>query len=383
MIKSIFSITKVIVVAVLSTLVSVIVSAPLVFAHEVQPAVADLNFADGRIEISLEMNLEGVLSGIDLGSVLDTNEAPEAARYEALHALTGDDLAREFRTAWPSLSRGIVLSADGVALALELISVLVPEVENPEVPRLSVVTFVGDAGVGAKDATFEWASTYGTIVLRQIGVEEPYTGYLAGGENSGPIPLGGGGALPIWETFVSYIPTGFAHIVPMGLDHILFVLGLFFLSTRMKPLLWQVSAFTAAHTITLALASLGYVAVPGSIVEPLIAASIAYVAIENIYMKGQLTPWRPFLIFGFGLLHGLGFASVLEEFGLPQHGFVAALIGFNIGVELGQLFVIAVAFLAVGLWFGTKSWYRRVIAVPASVAIAMMGIWWVIERTIL
>jgi hypothetical protein len=107
------------------------------------------------------------------------------------------------------------------------------------------------------------------------------------------------------------------------------------------------------------------------------------VAIENIFMKGQLTPWRPFLIFGFGLLHGLGFASVLEEFGLPQHGFVAALIGFNIGVELGQLFVIAVAFLAVGLWFGNKPWYRRVIAVPASAAIAMMGIWWVIERTIL
>jgi len=368
---------------VLSTLVSVIVFASSVHAHEVQPAVADLTFEDGRLTVTLEMNIEGVLAGIDLGSVLDTNEAPEAARYDTLHALTGDELEREFAKAWPSFSDGIALGADGQVLPIELLSISVPDIDNADVPRLSVITFYAEAGVGAKDAMFEWATTYGTIVLRQVGVEEPYTGYLAGGENSGPIPLDGGGALPIWETFVSYIPTGFAHIVPMGLDHILFVVGLFFLSTQMKPLLWQVSAFTAAHTITLALASLGYVSVPGSIVEPLIAASIAYVAIENIYMKGQLTPWRPLLVFAFGLLHGLGFASVLEEFGLPQHGFVAALIGFNIGVELGQLFVIAVAFLAVGLWFGNKPWYRRVIAVPASVAIAIMGLWWVVERTVL
>lgn len=368
---------------VLSTLVSVMIVAPTAQAHEVQPAVADLAYVDGRIELTLEMNLEGVLAGIDLGSVLDTNEAPEAARYDALHDLSGAELESEFTASWPAFSEGIGLSVDGASVPLELAAVVAPEVENSDVPRVSTVKIFADVGVGANEATFEWASNYGTIVLRQIGVAEPYTGYLVGGENSGPIPLGGGGALPIWQTFVSYIPTGFAHIVPMGLDHILFVLGLFFLSTLMRPLLWQVSAFTAAHTITLALASLGYVAVPGSIVEPLIAASIAYVAIENIFMKGQLTPWRPFLIFGFGLLHGLGFASVLEEFGLPQHGFVAALIGFNIGVELGQLFVIAVAFLAVGLWFGNKPWYRRVIAVPASAAIAMMGIWWVIERTIL
>jgi hypothetical protein len=383
MIKSFLSLAKVIFAGVLSTLVSVMIVASSAQAHEVQPAVADLVYVDGRIELTLEMNLEGVLAGIDLGSVLDTNEAPQAARYDALHALTGADLAGEFTAAWPSFAKGIFLSVDGNSVPLDLAGVISPDVENPDVPRLSTVSIFADVGAEANEAAFEWAPNYGTIVLRQVGVNEPYTGYLAGGENSGPIPLGGGGALPIWQTFVSYIPTGFAHIVPMGLDHILFVLGLFFLSTRMKPLLWQVSAFTAAHTITLALASLGYVAVPGSIVEPLIAASIAYVAIENIFMKGQLTPWRPFLIFGFGLLHGLGFASVLEEFGLPQHGFVAALIGFNIGVELGQLFVIAVAFLAVGLWFGNKPWYRRVIAVPASAAIAMMGIWWVIERTIL
>ncbi|CAN0588825.1 unnamed protein product, partial [Ectocarpus sp. 12 AP-2014] len=134
----------------------------------------------------------------------------------------------------------------------------------------------------------------------------------------------------------------------MGLDHILFVLGLFFLSTRMGPLLWQISAFTLAHTVTLALGALGYVNIPGNIVEPIIAASIVYVAVENI-VSDKLHRWRPLVIFVFGLLHGLGFASVLGEFGLPADQFIPALIGFNVGVELGQLTVIAIAFLLVFL----------------------------------
>ena len=139
---------------------------------------------------------------------------------------------------------------------------------------------------------------------------------------------------------------GFDHIVPKGLDHILFVLGLFFLAAQFRPLLLQISLFTLAHTITLALAALGYVNLPGSIVEPLIAASIVFIAIENVWARG-ISRWRPFVIFGFGLLHGLGFASVLGEFGLPEETFVAALIGFNVGVEVGQLAVIAVMFLCV------------------------------------
>lgn len=183
------------------------------------------------------------------------------------------------------------------------------------------------------------------------------------------------GGLLFWE----YIPVGFRHILPLGIDHILFVLGLFFLSTKLKPLLWQVTAFTVAHSITLALAATGYVSAPPQIIEPLIAASITFVAIENIVIQ-RLTPWRPVIVFAFGLLHGLGFASVLGEFGLPQGGLLPAILGFNVGVELGQLTVIAAAFLAVGLWFGGKAWYRRLIATPASVAIAVTGTIWVVQR---
>ena len=235
---------------------------------------------------------------------------------------------------------------------------------------------------GAATVQIGWASQFGALVLRQQGVEEPYDGYLEAGAMSDPIQLGGGDRLTPWQGFVQYIPVGFDHIVPKGLDHILFVLGLFFLSTRLRPLLVQVSAFTLAHTVTLALGALGYVQIPGWIVEPIIAASIVFVAVENILSQG-LSPWRPVIVFGFGLLHGLGFASVLGEFGLPDGAFVPALIGFNVGVELGQLFVIAVAFLLVGVWFRDKPWYRGRIAVPASAAIAAMGAWWVVERVFL
>ena len=115
---------------------------------------------------------------------------------------------------------------------------------------------------------------------------------------------------------------------------------------------------------------------------PLIAASIVYVAVENV-LTDRLNRWRPALIFGFGLLHGLGFASVLGEFGLPEAQFIPALIGFNVGVEVGQLTVVAVAFMLVGFWFRDKPWYRRFIAIPASLTIAAVGAFWVIERTLL
>ena len=134
--------------------------------------------------------------------------------------------------------------------------------------------------------------------------------------------------------------------------------------------------------MTLALASFGIVSVSAAVVEPLIAASIVYVAVENI-VRPKLGWGRIALVFAFGLLHGLGFASVLSELDLPPARLVVGLIGFNIGVELGQLLVIAVAYLTVGLWFGNKPWYRNVIVIPGSLAIALIASYWVLERTIL
>ena len=180
----------------------------------------------------------------------------------------------------------------------------------------------------------------------------------------------------IWRSLVQ----GVEHIIPKGLDHILFVLGLFLLSTRLRPLLLQISVFTAAHTITLGLAATGYVSVPGSIVEPLIAFSIAWVAIENLF-HDRLNFVRLLVVFAFGLLHGLGFAAVFGELDLPTGQFFLTLVSFNVGVEVGQLGVIAAAFALV-FWARNKPFYRPWIVRPASIGIAIVGIYWGVERLI-
>ena len=180
------------------------------------------------------------------------------------------------------------------------------------------------------------------------------------------------------STFYSFTRQGFVHVLPLGLDHILFVLGLFFLSRKWKPILYQVSVFTVAHTITLGLATLELISAPGHVVEPIIAASIAVVAIENIFFPNYRHS-RLFIVFFFGLIHGLGFAGALSAFDLDPTSLVIGLLGFNVGVEFGQLAVIAIVFFLT-FWLKDEAKYRKLAVVPCSTFIALMGIYWTIER---
>jgi len=182
----------------------------------------------------------------------------------------------------------------------------------------------------------------------------------------------------ISSTFFSFLRQGFVHVVPLGVDHILFVLGLFLLSRKWKPLLYQVSVFTVAHTITLALATMGLVSLPSDIVEPIIAASIAFVALENIFIA-KYRPYRLVVVFVFGLIHGLGFAGALSAFDLEPGSLIAGLLGFNIGVEFGQFAVIGLA-LVLTLAIKDQAKYRRTIVIPTSILIALIGAYWTIER---
>ena len=186
---------------------------------------------------------------------------------------------------------------------------------------------------------------------------------------------------PSIKVIKDYIVQGFVHILPRGLDHILFVLALFLFAKSFSTLLWQVSAFTLAHTITLALGIYGIVQLPSSIVEPLIALSILYVAIENVYRAKSTTVshTRMPVIFAFGLLHGLGFASVLSDVGLPESQYALSLISFNIGVELGQLSVIVIAFSCLAPIM-KKQWYQSTVVKALNIGIAITAAYWVIER---
>ena len=163
-----------------------------------------------------------------------------------------------------------------------------------------------------------------------------------------------------------------------GLDHILFVLGLFLLSRSWKPVVTQVTAFTLAHSITLGLAAAGLINVPAKVVEPVIALSIAAIAIENVF-RPRYTYWRLAVVFLFGAFHGLGFASGLVERPIPKDSFLLALTGFNLGVEGAQLSIIALAF-ALTFWIKDEQKYRRWIVIPASAAIALTGIVWAVQR---
>ncbi len=178
----------------------------------------------------------------------------------------------------------------------------------------------------------------------------------------------------------TYLKLGYTHILPLGLDHILFVLCLFLLNSDIKKIIWQATAFTIAHSITLGLTIYGVFNPPAHIVEPIIALSILFVAVENI-ISNELKPSRLVLVALFGLIHGMGFASVLSELGLPEKQFFTALVTFNVGVELGQLTVILLAWYAVGKWFRNKPWYRAYVVIPASAVIAVIALYWTIERS--
>jgi hypothetical protein len=184
---------------------------------------------------------------------------------------------------------------------------------------------------------------------------------------------------PLTHIFSYYFQLGFTHILPDGFDHVLFVVGLYLFSPKLRDIVWQATAFTVAHTITLILSMKNIIVAPPAIVEPIIALSIAFIAIENILLTKR-NYGRVAVVFGFGLIHGMGFASALNELGLPPNRFVESLLSFNVGVEVGQLAVILACYFAFGRWFAEKSWYRPRIVYPMSGAIALIALFWTVQR---
>jgi hydrogenase/urease accessory protein HupE len=221
-----------------------------------------------------------------------------------------------------------------------------PEQCQHDEPRLEC----GETGLFGRLSFERLGLSYSAVVVRITRLNQSTQSItLTGAEPS--VVLTPDGRLPLSQVFASYVPLGFEHIL-LGIDHLLFVLGLMLLVNQVSTLIKTITAFTIAHSITLAAATLGWVGVPEAPVNAAIALSIVIVAVEVIQERRGEPSWTgryPWAVaFGFGLLHGFGFASALTDIGLPPENVPAALLFFNVGVEIGQVcFVLLVLAL---LW---------------------------------
>ncbi len=359
------------------------------FGHEISPAIAEILVKEDVVEIDIYYSVEIFLANIDASSVKNTNETSKSDIYDAYRLLDSEDIAKQFQSMSSSFIKLITIKSQQKSIEPEFVSIEISESSNITYPRESKIKLIAPIGEDDKHILFGWNKRLGPMIIRQVsdslessrvGTEpELYSAYLSSGELSSPIIIEGITSVSSLKIIRDYLIIGFEHIIPKGLDHILFVLGLFLFASRFSQLVVQVSLFTVAHTITLALASIGLVNIPSNIVEPLIALSISYVALETLWHTRM--GWsRLIIIFAFGLLHGLGFASVLMEIGLNQRHFIIGLVAFNIGVEIGQLVVICAAYLFIGILFFKTRFYRSFVQIPLSLVIGAIGGWWFIER---
>lgn len=357
------------------------------FSDVVKPALVEIStYTTGKVEIEIRASIEALLTGIN-AQYKNTKDAPNAEEYDQLRALPGDELGQSFAPFQAQWLASISLTADAKTLPLSITDIHIPEAGYTQVPRISTITLSGELDRSYRHLQWFYPEKFGDNAVRVRQVDEANHKWhwsewqwLRKNAASEPFSLE---ALftqrSMHEVVLSYISIGFDHIIPKGMDHILFILGIFLLSAHWRPLLGQVTMFTVAHTITLGLSMNGLINLPAHIVEPLIALSIAYIGIENIFAH-RLRSSRLLLVFIFGLLHGMGFAGVLLDFGMPENAFATALISFNIGVELGQIAVITLAFILTRLWIRSDEHFFRYVTVPASALIAVTGLYWTLER---
>ena len=355
-------------------------------SHEIKPSIADFSINESSLTFEIRLNAELILSGIDASDIQNTDNSNLSYKYDDLRKLPDNDLKENIMSNWDNISQNIYIKLDGDVQELNLLSIEIINQRNYEVTRDTIINFHIPLDKKNTSFSFSMSKKFGSIILREQNlyknVDQLYTNYLNSGDASDLINLNHTVALTKINSFIKYLFLGIQHIIPKGLDHILFIIGLFLFSNLIRPLLLQVSMFTIAHTITLVIASLSLINVNASIVEPLIALSIVYIGVENIFKKYSNTKIRYYVIFLFGLLHGLGFALVLKDVGLDYSNLLMNLVSFNIGVEIAQIFILFLLYLTIGLFFSKKKYYKLIFQIPLSLFISLIAIYWFVERII-
>ena len=339
---------------------------PPASAHDQSFSYADLRWERGRLELKVTLHRDDVAPALGIA-------APESLMMAPF-------LARESGRLFRLVTSRVRIRADRGVLLFRLAST--EAVPNQHAVRLTLeadcARTVARAHVDA--VLFPEIPQHETFLnvydaTGRILVQEVLTADRAGLEI---YATGSRGVLAVLGTFVR---AGIQHIY-LGLDHILFIVGLLLLGGGLGRVLRVATAFTLAHSITLALAVLGLVRLPGRVIEPLIALSVVYVGFENLRVGVRAADWRARIAFAFGLIHGFGFASVLREFGLPHQALAWSLLGFNLGVEIGQASIVV---LVVPLLGALRAGLPRVAARASAVGswgIIGTGAFWFVTRVL-
>ena len=352
-------------------------------AHSEWPAKTSLySESKGTFRVEIETNLEDLLINIKQ-KFADDNEIILSENYEKLRNLDSKRLKKIFLSVSDKFLNSIDIRFDRKSAKLSIRSINIIDNLNIKEARKSILILEVKAPSNAMSMEWSWDESFGNNVIRTMDIDGKAfrSVWFRKSPSSPPLNLAGMPGKNFASRFLAYLEIGFSHIIPKGFDHIIFVLGIFLLSTNWKIMLSQVTCFTIAHTITLVLSLFGLLALPDRIVEPLIALSIVYVGIENIVTE-ELKKWRPMLVFLFGLLHGLGFAGVLINIGIPEGYFLESLVAFNLGIEAGQILVVGLAYFILFRFFNKKSAYRKYIVIPGSITISTIGIWMLYDRII-
>lgn len=354
------------------------------FAHEIKPSIADFDYDQSYLNFEVRLNAELILSNIDASNISNTNSSPLTEIYDRYRLLNKKDLENSILESWKDISSNIDIKINNKLKEIDLIKIDTQDVKNFEISRDTLISFRVLLNQKSENFTFKWIKNYGPIIIRENNdlklEDELVTEYLQSGTETDPIFFKENNFRSMFTSFTNFFVLGIQHIIPKGLDHILFIFGLFLFSSSLNKLIKQITIFTIAHSITLIFVSLSLIKINPQIVEPIIALSIVYVGLENIFKNYIKEYMRYVVILFFGLLHGLGFALVLSDIGFRSSKLFINLISFNIGIEVAQISIILILYLLVAIKFATNKYYRNAFQIPSSVLIASIGLYWFIER---
>tara|TARA_Y100001970_G_scaffold31267_1_gene38797 strand:+ start:56 stop:1201 length:1146 start_codon:yes stop_codon:yes gene_type:complete len=353
-------------------------------SHEIKPSIADFTYDENFLNIKIRLNAELILSNIDASKISNTNSSSLSDIYDKLRILNKIELEELFKSSWQEISTNIDIKINNETKKINLINIEVEDIKNFEISRDTHIYLQVLLNNNSEYFTFSWIKKYGPIILRENSnhklEDELFTEYLQSGIESNQFSFNEKNFKNRLNSFIKFFVLGVQHIIPKGLDHILFIFGLFLFSSSLKKLITQITIFTIAHSITLIFVSLSLMKINPQIVEPIIALSIVYVGIENIFKNYVKEYLRYVVILFFGLLHGLGFALVLSDIGYRSTDLFINLISFNIGIEVAQISIVLVLYLLVALNFAKNKNYRMFFQVPSSILISSIGLYWFFER---